>query len=480
MDEIRLRISNLANNMTYKKILLRKFFYMVFIDVNGRKLYVYIATVFGGIMQDVDSLDEICRSVQHESGNPCSLQFEFTSPGDNEKLIESVVFKDLTQSFWDQSSCIEKVWGKCQKYDDQARVSELLTKTYPDLYPDGTGAMVDVTQGIYYINQRNKPSHICIAAQGGYEDMSKDSQHIYKLSCPSSGKKIDGLEAMNWVQAEITLPYSILNKPVLFSVELDKDRIYTPDFTWYFAPPPGNVVSGDSYVRIGREGEERNEKNAIQSVSDETTVLFKEWKKRPLAIEERKKSRVLFELAPVKNRKNLSEDSVLAVVLRIANPQESTNRQFLVGLLVAFFLAFCSDKTRINDYYKCLSENCGCVEGHCICRTVCDMINILSPILLMCSFMTFILKPQKSFPHASEKQKILLRICWGISLLGTVFLMLYIFVLWLVFSEQMKSVVGCQANNWILICGFAVSMVFNVVYLVYCLGIWKRKILNYL
>lgn len=479
MEEIKLKISNSATNMIYKKILLRKFFNMVFIDANGRKLYMYIATVFGGITKDIEGPDMIYSAVQHDPTDPCSLQFEISSL-DNSKLIESVIFKNLTQSFWEQSTCISKVWGQCTKLTNQKEVSELLKKTYPTLYPNATDAIVDVTKGIYYINQYDKPSHICIATQGEYEDLAKDSKYLYKLSSPSKGKKIDGLEVMNWVQVEINLSSNILNKPVLFSIELDQGKIYTPDFTWYFAPPTGNIVNGDSYVKFGKKGEERIEKNAIQGVSDETTIFFKEWKDRPQAIEERKKSRVLFKSTTFSNSSNLSEYEVLAIALHITNPQGPTNRQFLIGLLVAFLLAFCSDKTRINDFYTCLLKSCTCKETACICENVCNAISILAPILLLCSFLTFVLAPKKCFPPHASAGQVFFKICRILSLFSTSLLVIYVFGLWLIVPNWLRVFISCSKNNYILGIGFLIAFSANIAYLIYCFGFLKRKIFNYM
>ena len=484
MDEIRLKISN-PNNMTYKKILLRKFFYMVFISPDGKKLDVYIATVFGGITQDITELDKIYASVKHDPQEACSLEFTFSAPENEGKLIEDISFTNLTDSFCQQPQWIGKVWGSCEAYTDQKSTAELLKKTYPTLYPEGTKpANIDMNTSpkIYYINKGAKPSHTCIADKGKYEDVSEPSQHKYgyKLYNQNRGKKIDGLEIMNWIKADISLSSNILKEPVLFSIELDQGKVITPDFTWYFAPPASYIVSENSSVRIGEKNEVKEEKNAIQGVMDETTVLFSEWDKTPLSIKERKKSRVLFKAAPVKNIDNLSEDGVLAVALYTTSPQEPTNRQFWVGLVIAFLLAFCSDKTRINDYYSCLKENCTCGESACICEYVCNAFSIFSPILLLCTFFTYILNPQKCFPPYASRWRWFFKGCRVSGLVLTVLLMVYVFGLWFIVPGCLKSFISCGINIWILGTVFFLGAIANVIYLVYCLGKLKRKIFNYL
>lgn len=453
---------------------------MVFIDTSGQKLDIFIATVFGGIIKDIQNIDDVYSSVQHDSNNPCSLQFEFSSDS-NEKLIENIVFNDKTQSFWDQTTCIEKIWGKCTPYTDQTKVNELIKGMYPSLYPDGTNAIVDVSKTIYHINQGDKSSHSCIVTQGEYQETGNTDKSIYKysLSNKNTGKKIDGLEAMNWIHTEITLKSNILNKTIFFSIELDKGKIYTPDFTWYFAPPAGNIVSGESYVRIG-ESEGNIEKNCIQSVSDETTVVFNEWRDPPLAIEERKKSRVLFKSAPVTDAMNLSKDEILAAFLNITNPHIPPNRQFFIGLLIAFLLAFCSDKTRINDFYECLHEKCICSECLCNCKYIFNSINILAPILLLCTFFVFILTPKKAFPPRISKSQCFFKVLRIVSLVSTSLLLLYVFGLWLVFPGFLSKFINCDKNILILAIGFLIAISSNITYLIYCLNYLKRKIYNYL
>ena len=56
MPHIRLRIFN-PNNVQYEKIILRKFFNMVFFSEDGKKLTIYTATVFGG-MQNGQEIKE--------------------------------------------------------------------------------------------------------------------------------------------------------------------------------------------------------------------------------------------------------------------------------------------------------------------------------------------------------------------------------------------------------------------------------------
>lgn len=482
MDEIKLAITS-PNNFTYKRIVLRKFFYMIFIDANGKKLYAYIATVFGGLTKEIDDLDKACKEIENVPGEDCTLTFEIV---ENDDVVEKVNINDITDSFFQQTQYIEKVWGKCEVLDDQTKVNAALKKLYPDLYKDSKHTNISVSNNtIIQITEEknNQPSHSCIVTKGIFT--SGTASNSYKLSCPSpnTGGCYDGIEAMNWVKVVIDLKRNVVEKPFLFSILLGKDKIFTPDFTWYFAPPPGTVISADSYVKIG--GVRVN--NVIQRVADETTVYFSEWSDPPEYISERKKSRVYFKSDEIQKTvtnydyHNLSKRESVSVTLILDNPQKPSNKQFLAGLFIAFLLSFCSDKTRINDFYTCLNINCTCGNSVCMCQKICNAITIFAPILLILCFFSFILTPKKALPLIGKTSgKRFLKACRVIGLISTLVLMVYVYILWLIFPEIMRIKISCNINKWILISGASISLISNLIYIIYCTVILKRKLFNYI
>lgn len=457
---------------------------MIFIDANGRKLYAYIASVFGGVKEEIDEPEQAYKSIQYLS-RACTLLFEVTSDGG---LIEKITPTDLTASFFNQREYIEKIWGDCTELTRQGEINDALTNLYPELYPSGKKPAVDTAgHKFLQLSQKNQDSHKCIVTEGQYKlESNSDSSCKYTLSCLTSNHQpiIDGLEVMNWIKLEIDLKTNILNKPVQFSIVFDKSTqhaVFTPDFTWYFAPPAGHVISSESSVKV----DGITDKNAIQGVSDETTVYFSEWTNPPESINERKKSRILFKsLSEIESKdlSMLSNYKKLAVSLHLDNPQGPSNRQFFFGLFIAFLLAFCSDKTRINDFYQCLHENCSCVGNTCICHTICNAVTIAAPILLLLCFLSFILPPKKALPYSGKRStKIaIFPIIRLMGLLTTVLLMVYVYCLWLLIPDVMHSYINCSLNQMLLIYGAIASLITNTVYLIYCLGFLKRKIYNYI
>ncbi len=112
---------------------------------------------------------------------------------------------------------------------------------------------------------------------GEFEN-KEDDKYGYRLK--SEENPVDGIEYMNWVKSEIQLPESMFYKRFSFEIvfsDSEKVTYYTPDFTWYFAPPEGYKV--DKETAELNVGNSKNSRNCVQSVADDTTVHFYEWER---------------------------------------------------------------------------------------------------------------------------------------------------------------------------------------------------------
>ena len=486
MDEIKLRISN-PDNEIYKSVLLRKFFLMLFID--GKRIHAYIASVFGGLQENSSEMDKDSQKLEsllpvfQEPGSQYYLMFQIAS---DDELIERVESEDKTESFCSQTEWVSKVWGESERCEDKNRVYSLLRELYKDHYNGAALAKVDSGAPVYFFKGENRPLHSFLAVKGDYESVDNSASAFgYRLYAPRGEQLVTGIEVINWIKADISLKADIRKRPILFSIDFDNSvgKIYTPDFTWYLAPPAGYVIDGESYVDVKGIGVE---KNAISAVSDTTDVLFDEWRKDERIVE-RKKSRVLFNTIPGCIVQNLSKHETLTVLLHIANPQGPSSRQFILGLLVAFLLSFCSDKTRINDYYSCLLNYCTCLDrvgNFCSrCSFICNAISVFAPVLVLMTFLVWVLDPKRCFPSASSRIEKFIQ-TWlkrfhfvGICL--TVVLAAYVFVIWLLWPDIL-GMIGCYWNSVVLTIGFLSVFIMDTIYLVYCMCYLKRSIINYL
>ena len=473
-QKITLSISN-GSNRTHPAILLRKFFAMFFIEPGGKKLNIFIATIFGGIADNSKTQNGFPMVNYSKSADEeCFLNFDFQSTN---LCKENCHITDITDSFCKQTEEIKRVWcdtsdSGITEYADEQTIANKLKELYSEFYQKEPAKIsLDPSSHltVYEIQKGHSHTHHCMAVKGDYTSHSNDSLQ-YSLSVPAK-MKFDGLEAMNWIKTELTLAESILDHRVLFSIKLDsKSVFYTPDFTWYFAPPPGNIVNENTAtLTFGSDGEKIF--NNIQNVRDDTTVLFKEWV--DLDIEDRKKARVQLKLLDQWQSPfiALSKAKEITVGFEVLEPQKEANRQFLVGLVVAFILSFCSDKTRINDFYACLQQICQCMkEGAiCSCKNFCNWISILAPLVVLFTYYVYAYNPQKCLPLSRKKRHPKLwrwlHIFRYASFITFGFLVSYIFGLWPVATYFMGRFISCGTNKIIILIAFLMNLIFSTIYI---------------
>lgn len=463
-------------NGTYPCILLRKFFCMVFIDAKGKKLSLYTATVFGGLTADIDSLTK--DTYVHYEAQKCKLRFEICDK--ESEIIKSIKISDLTSSFCKQTTHIEKVWGDCKECNE-IDAKDKLKDLYPAAYE--TKNPIIEAGGIYYFSQKgNGLTHEFIAVPGEFEKEERAANKgVYSLTGPRDKQRTDGVEAMNWILTEIELADSVLEKRLQIIINFIDNQnaqlhALTPDFTWYFAPPPSYVIGEQSEIKIGSEAKP----NLIQGVSDTTTVRFKEWVDPPNSILERKKSRFLYKSVDSETAQKLSKTQSLIANLFITNPHAPANRQFLLGLLVAFLLSFCADKTRINEFYDCIHAYCTCGD-QCICKTACNVISLFAPLLLVITFLSLIMAPKRCIPEEPQNiWKKILKISRFFGIILALVVTIYTFVAWPIFPNKMSLFFSCNVNLWILRVGYILPIVINGIYLGICVFKYKRQMYNYL
>lgn len=481
-----LKITN-VNNSAYPTIILRKFFNMVFVEPDGKTINIYTATVFGGAAKRVADSNGNKKSdpePKNDKGSQCILKFSY----EKGQCVDKIVFSDLTKQYITQTDQIKKVWKNVTSLSTQEDIKAALVSCYPEFYkpeediklPDKStlGSVIQIDDGL-----GGSRSHTCIAAVGKCT-IEKGGEPSYTLYTPTNSTI--GVEAINWIKTTIKLKNSILedNQKVEFSIQLDnQSEYYTPDFTWYFAPPTSYIVDAESaMLKIGKQNEEPNK---VTRVADSTTVLFNEWVKQEY-ITERKKSRVSFGDVTAKDPYNFSGKKI-RVILSLINPGKHGNWQFFIGLIVAFLLSFCSDKTRLNDFLQlcqtnvCTAEKCVSIWGTnpCGCSTFCNFIGIVFPFLIICAFFAICFSRKRCIPNAKGLERIL-GVAKVVGLVATIVLMAYMYIGWLVLPQLVsKLVTSCYLNQLIILVLLLASLVGNGAYTLYCWICKKKNILDF-
>lgn len=499
---VTLKISN-VNNSDYPTINLRKFFNMVFVDHKGKKFHIYTATVFGGA-------ERVNLKKQEEHKNPpkpkakrasrCSLQFEYViqdNHGHNaQNHVVSAKCEDLTKEFLSTQgempnrSEIEHVWGDVTTLGEQVDLKNALRTLYSDQYKDEDDAnleLPDMAKGgpfLKIMGNNEEASHQFIACPGQFSIGKTENRYTLTAS------EVVGVEAINWVMTTIELdcdilkPRNISDRKVDFVVQFAQNgTFYTPDFTWYFAPPPNYVVEDMTLVDIGKG---KNLPNKVMPVADRTTVRFAEWLKE--GILERKKSRVLMSEFITADPYILNGNPV-KVNLSFNNPGKHGNSQFLVGLIVSHLLGFCSDIDRLSEYTTACANASLCqtdciisaVWGHCICDSICNLLSIFFPVAFIFAFFAFCFRAQDCIPVDERtrigKLAILLR--W-VGWVATAFLVMYIHVGWLVAPAVMSAIIRtCVTNQLIVAVSLIVSLIGTGFYTMYCWLVKKRNLIDF-
>lgn len=441
---------------------------MIFISPNGKKLTIYTATVFGGVKEKTGTSMMNVPCAKYGGSSNCCLKFSYSS----DKYIKEISFEDVTKKLWVQADRMSLVWGKCEKLETQDAVNQLFESQYGKCF----SMDLDASLPVYYIHEDTKQNHTCFVVDGNYQKTPNEDS--YTLTA-KKGAKQDCIEVMNWIKTNITLSSSILNKHITFKILLEngKEHIYyTPDFTWYFAPPPSYHIDRDSaIVKVGNI----NERNLVQEVSSETTLHLKEWDNEE-QINERTKSRVYVNGLIATNPCILSQNGGVEAGVSISNPQHHGNKQFFYGLLVAFLLSFCSDMTRLNNYYGCLKKVCTCELNQCRCAQMCSFLGFFLPILVLLTYLSLMFSVKRCVP---DKKTYInsFRIIKILGFLGTTFLVCYIFAVWLIYPEIVhRFIPTCTWNLRVILSLFIVSASCNVVYIIYCVVIRGKGVFNYL
>lgn len=466
--KIDFNISNI-NNSDYKTVILRKFFNMIFVSRDGKTLRIYTATMFEGSENPKGDNTSIPEPSKNKK-NTCKLKFSYNI---DSSVYNEVSFEDLTSSLFEQTDCLEKVWGTCVKITTQNDLEKELKNLFPQIYSSGeTTSLPSMPPNFLKFTENKKGKNFtCIAGSGKYN--AENGQNHYTLSAGN----IPGISAMNWVRTTISLKKSILTEKLDFKISLPHDSDFcTPDFTFYFAPPINYIVDEEiATVKIGED--DKDTKNRISRVADNTTVDFKEWVNEE-AIYDSKKSRVSFNQY-LSDLFYLSKKEI-EIFVSFSNPVKHGNSQFFIGLIFAFLLGYCSDKTLLNDYYSCLESFCSCTS--CSCKTFCNLLGILSPFLIILSFLTIIYRKENCFPPKIRRYHRLLSISKIIGIISTSVFIVYTFILWNVVPGLMSHFVGesCITNMLLSTIFYVIGLVCNIIYIVYCAFIRKKQFFDYL
>ena len=288
------------------RVMMRKFFQMVFVGDDRKSLHIYTATVLGADKRNqsetqdseepkpAESLDKDYISAIDELREFC-MKFDIIVTGNDDNDVVSIISEDVTHSkdrgFLAQEDCIQQIWGKeCKVLCNHPKV--ILEKQFEGIYGiEGSNLRGDI------LAEMSKTEVLCIQDSSKDSSMQMDAVAIpgafsqepfsgpkwsarpqaapvegserafYRITVPDKEVAIHkGTELVNWVKTTIQFKYRLRDQNLKFSIKNENDTegkavqrttYIAPDITWYFSPPIKSYISHESSsveVRWEREG----------------------------------------------------------------------------------------------------------------------------------------------------------------------------------------------------------------------------------
>lgn len=347
-------------------------------------------------VSQLDTLKEFC------------IKFGFVVTGNDDNDVLSIASQDITDGefgFLRQTDCIQQVWGK------QCKVLQSDQKELIEKYQQFTGkddnatskeircALAQIAQGpVLWIEDENKsqePEMFSLAVPGcftpedyplGKECVQKTKRRkladegsekaSYCIKVPERQCCCEGIELLNWVKTTIQFKYHLTDHNLNFCIKKEPANMASfiaPDFTWYFSPPVKSFINYESScaeVSWRREGEQlkcaphevcqcpikpdagvpytsKRYDNVINPVANKTTVNFSRWLNDEM-IGYRQKYRIASKNI-ISRPELFGSIRELNIFIDTSDEHGRGNRQYVLGLLISFALAFGIDKARLSD-----------------------------------------------------------------------------------------------------------------------------------
>lgn len=399
-------IRNVTSDLV-NKVMLRKFFQMVFMGNDKRSLHIYTATILGASNdEELNESENFLSDLQ--SLTPFRMHFEFAVGNNDNNEVLSIEHEDLTDTdhgFLKEIDCIRKVWGaKCKVISgDQTELIGKLKKIYDDKDKEFTVEEKTITAELtkhkmLWTEQKKNDldprllQSLSVAGEvksveNNGEIDSRDGvfmRKAYSVSIPQDLRLLKGIELVNWVRTTINFKYDFDDPNLNYIIKKDNNKendkdsrteemIFAPDFTWYFSPIVKSFIDNRNCMVEIKRGDMGGEtvctcplqiqkhkfytsdkfQNSIDAVPNKLTVNFHYWRE-----EEKINSRQKYRLAAkdvLPNPKSFSDISEISIFLDTADEHNRGNRQFILGLFISFALSFGIDSTRLAEISYCFN-----------------------------------------------------------------------------------------------------------------------------
>lgn len=310
--EVKISLEKTQENYNFKTLYVRNLFNMVFVGQDGLTIHIYTAIVFA--MLDVEKIAEIPPEPKGIANPAAKLSVSFH--GEQDGSFRTTSISDLTVYFIRQGKRLSQIWGD---RENGVKKGEENGKQF-----------LSIQEGNTYFQ----------AFPAAFD--SDTEKRLYHISPDSSGNSV------SWVKSELVLSNSFKDKKLQFRVLFDVDdgvTVACPDYMLYFSIPP--ELKYNSTECTVSFGDDKTPKfHHIVPLAKDTVLKLQEWISDE-DIRECERCRLVFD---GQKALELGKKKDITVTIPISESRDvHGNKQFFVGLLVAFLASFSADYTRIFE-----------------------------------------------------------------------------------------------------------------------------------
>jgi len=378
--DIKCKVTNVASE-TYKNIMFRKFFQIIFFNENMKRIDIYSATVFGGNSKSTEEVD-FCN-FNSEIDKEFRIKFEFIVDEDSSnKDNVTITNEDCSDSFLKQVSKTKRIWGKySREVSTQEDIDKYLKKIL-GIYRNYNNCINNNKNNCDECDRKQKCIEECFYHKNCKECSNfklvdidtnitkKEQKYLYLSNNEEEGSlavKADfdiddsaftikgkddlhnGVEIFNWMHTKIefTKKQDFEQKPVKYVIDFPKGKMWTPDFTLYIGPPEGDIINLNSGAKVGDE----SVRDAFQEVLTYEELYYKEWIDE-CNIMNKKMHRILKDKLFVSQDKQFDKKNI-EITINFKDEIKKEISQFIFGIIMSTILAFGIDYTRMGAIKKC-------------------------------------------------------------------------------------------------------------------------------
>ena len=292
-------ICNVTSDLV-DKIILRKFFQMVFLGNDKKSLHIYTATILGASNDEKNPDQDIPFISDLKTLSPFRMHFDFAIGSNDSNEVLSIKHENLTDSehgFLREIDCVRKVWGnKCKIITgNQKEILDRLKIIYKDdnkvFSEDEKLITANLTKYKLLWTEQKKntvPSHLLhsLSIEGDFQEVEDHSEadlkdgvfvrKSYAVSVPQDTELPIGIELVNWVCTTITFKYGLDDTNLNYIIRNDNNstKVFAPDFTWYFSPIVKSFIDNRNCMVEIKRGNAGGETDCICPIQNKRRTFY--------------------------------------------------------------------------------------------------------------------------------------------------------------------------------------------------------------